>query len=425
MFRSAPLSAQAAPREFFFVCQAQGPAAAPGVLPTFYVSGVLSGPATAMLNFRAGFAQFLMERFSVKAVVACAPANTEALAQTFMTQRVTALRNTKRTVVETGWTESAEAAAPPAAAAQATGLNNLVATAATANSTAAPTRAAPATATGRSGAANAPAAAGTANNAAGAGGTQAQGRAGGGNGTSNGTANDTATEVASVLGALFGTNTGARGANGSGTNSSATTSNAGSRGQTATAGRGNGTGNTGGNAATNQNAASQISSTLTTVFKSPGSTSGQGRGAAGALPNGAVGAGQSGSTKLVVFGCGRQGEQVACVTDLTNENAKDSLVQSGDIWKDAFLVDDRGDRHQRTNGFFLNIDGEQRQQIDIAYGKTAKFILMFDNVPAKVQKVALRSSSAGLDVEEIGLLSADGGSGGSGGASGAPPPAAR
>jgi hypothetical protein len=99
--------------------------------------------------------------------------------------------------------------------------------------------------------------------------------------------------------------------------------------------------------------------------------------------------------------------QVACVTELTNENAKDSLVQSANVWKDAFLVDDRGDRHLRTNGFFLNIDGEQRQQIDISVGKTAKFILMFDNVQTRVQKVALRSQIGGLDVEEIGLISAD------------------
>jgi hypothetical protein len=90
------------------------------------------------------------------------------------------------------------------------------------------------------------------------------------------------------------------------------------------------------------------------------------------------------------------------VTDLTNENHKDTLVLS-DVWKDSFIVDDRGDRHPRSKGVFVNIDGDQRSQLDIGYGKSARFVLMFDGVPPKVQKVTLRSASAGLDVEDISL----------------------
>jgi hypothetical protein len=108
-----------------------------------------------------------------------------------------------------------------------------------------------------------------------------------------------------------------------------------------------------------------------------------------------------------VYGCGRQEQKVACVTNLTNQNQQDTLVHSADIWKDAFIVDDRGDRHQRTDGFFLNIDGDQRQQLDIDYGKTAQFILMFDGVQAKVEKVALRSATGGLNVADISLTSPD------------------
>jgi hypothetical protein len=110
-----------------------------------------------------------------------------------------------------------------------------------------------------------------------------------------------------------------------------------------------------------------------------------------------------------VYGCGRQDTQVACVTDLTNQNQSDTLVQSGDVWKDTFIVDDRGDRHQRSRGFFLNIDGDQRPQLDISYGKTARFILMFDGVQSNVQKVTLRSATGGLDVEEISLVAASAG----------------
>jgi hypothetical protein len=74
------------------------------------------------------------------------------------------------------------------------------------------------------------------------------------------------------------------------------------------------------------------------------------------------------------------------------------------LWKDAFIVDDRGDRHVRTDGFFLNIDGEQRQQLDVSVGKSARFVLMFDSVPAKVQKVTLRSMTGGLEVQDISLI---------------------
>jgi hypothetical protein len=119
-----------------------------------------------------------------------------------------------------------------------------------------------------------------------------------------------------------------------------------------------------------------------------------------------LGTAQWQTTKLVVYGCGRQDMQIACVTDLTNQNQKDTLVQSSDVWKDAFIVDDRGDRHPRTSGFFLNVDGDQRPQLDISYGKSAKFILLFDGVQTKVQKVALRSATGGLDVEEINLIAA-------------------
>jgi hypothetical protein len=124
---------------------------------------------------------------------------------------------------------------------------------------------------------------------------------------------------------------------------------------------------------------------------------------------GGLGSAQAQSTQLVVYGCGRQDTRVACVTELTNQNPKDTLVQAADVWKDTFIVDDRGDRHQRSSGFFLNVDGDQRQQLDISYGKTARFVLMFDGVQPRVEKVALRSATAGLNVEEIGLVAPNAG----------------
>lgn len=386
----ASLAAQPAPRQFFFVCTAQAAPSAPGGMMTFYLSGVLQGQATAAQAFRTDFAQFLMQRYSFKGAAACAPAATEALAQNALTQRAAVLKNNpKLNVVETGWTEGA-----PAAAASASNANPAATRAASAGAPAAP-RAAPANA----------ASTGTAG-ARGAGNTSAGGRGQGQAEASAPAKNDTATEVASVIGAIFGTNNGGNG-NASGGKAGTSTAGGGRQGQAAS-GRGSTGGRNDGGTANAQSPASQLSGTLTSAFNSKPSNT-NARGAQPSTPNGALGSAQSGTTKLVVYGCGRQGEQIACVADLTNENAKDSLVQSGDVWKDAFLVDDRGDRHQRTNGFFLNIDGEQRQQLDISLGKSAKFILMFDNVQARVQKVSLRAPSAGLDVEDIGLVSADGG----------------
>jgi hypothetical protein len=119
---------------------------------------------------------------------------------------------------------------------------------------------------------------------------------------------------------------------------------------------------------------------------------------------------------LTVYACARQGTQVLCDTDLTNQNTKETLVQSSDVWKDAFIVDDRGDRHLRTNGFFLNIDGEQREQLDISYGKSARFVLAVDGVGEKVSQVTLRSTTGGLNVANI-SLNAPGGNPAAGGGS--------
>jgi hypothetical protein len=343
-------AAQAAqPAQFFVVCGSQVN------LPTIYFSGVLQGPATAFAGFHAAFAQFLQQHYAYTGVVACLPANNAANAQNFINTRSTALRNAKKIVVDTGWTESAVAAAAPQATAAP--LAAVAATSAASTSTAA---AAP----------------------------------GGTGGSSAG-----ASQLTGVLGSIFGSGSG----NGSGT---------GSGGCAASSAAGSKAGASGSGAGC-QNSLGQVASTLTSVFgNKPTSANASAGGAKNAQPgsqDGGLGGAQWQTTKLVVYGCGRQDMQVACVTELANQNQKDTLVRAGDVWADAFIVDDRGDRHQRTTGFFLNIDGDQRQQLDITYGKTARFILMFDGVPAKVQKVALRSATGGLDVEEIGLIAPNAG----------------
>ncbi len=325
--------AQATAPQYFAVCASQ-----PN-LPTVYFSGVLQGPATAFQALRNGFNQYLAQHYAYKGVVGCVPAANAAIALNAINTQSTALRKAKKTVIDTGWTESV---APPAQAAAMAAPN-------------APTRG---------------------STAAGAGvGATGNGGAGGTNGATSGSS-----ELTNILAAVFGNGSGA----------------------------GNGTGS--------QNSLSQVSGALSSVFasapgKAPASANMAPQNTQPASADTGLGSAQADSTKLVVYGCGRQANQVACVTELTNQNQKSTLVQSANVWKDAFIVDDRGDRHLRTSGFFLNIDGDQRAQLDISYGKTARFILMFDGVQTKVQKVALRSTAGGLDVEDIALVPPAGGSG--------------
>jgi hypothetical protein len=315
-------------------------------LPTVYFSGVLHAPAAAFQSLSSGFTEYLQQHYAYKGTVGCAPAANAVLAQNFITTRSAALRKAKKVVVETGWAQSV---VPPVVGA---------APAAAVKQALPPARA--------------------------AGGAAAGGSAG------------APSELSSVLTAAFGTGNGGCAASG------ASTANPSGAKPGAAAG-----------ASGCQSSLALLSGTLNSVFgnasNAPASANAAPKNTQPGHVDGGLGSAQADSTKLVVYGCGRQDTQVACVTELTNQNQKNTLLQGGDVWKDAFIVDDRGDRHPRTAGFFLNIDGDQRAQLDISYGKTARFILMFDGVPIKVQKVALRSTGGGLDVEEISLVAADAG----------------
>jgi hypothetical protein len=344
--------------------------------PTVYWSGVLQGPATALASFRADFNTFLAQHYAYKGAVACGPANTAANAQKFIEARSTALRNAKKNVVDTGWTEGGGALASVAGALSGV-QSTMPQVKAAASTAAAAVPAAPSSAA-------------------------ANGNAGG------------ATQLSSVLGTIFGTGGGTNtaAATGGGCNDTSTPAAKAAQAKSGSAAGGTtANGASGSGSSGCQSPFQQVSSALASAFAS---NSGGGSASANSsskssqptVPANGLGSAQAQNTKLVVYGCGRQDTQVACVTDLANQNQKETLVQAGDIWKDAFIVDDRGDRHLRTSGFFLNVDGEQRPQLDISYGKSTRFILMFDGVPTKVQKVALRSATGGLDVEDISLIGA-------------------
>lgn len=338
----AAVPAQATPPQFFLVCGSQ-----PN-LPTVYVSGVMQGPAAAFQGFRNDFNAFLNQRFGYQGAVGCIPANTAVIAQNTLNQRTAALRNQKKNVVDTGWTEPATIATAPPAAKQAMAAMQ-------AGAAASPPQSQPQPNT-----AGSPASAGAASS-----------------------------PLASILGAVLA-NAGSSGAN------------RGTAGGAATAPGGGGT------AAGNQPGTAQPVSTAPAASSSPAEATGAGAQSASqqdAPP--LLGSAQAQNTKLLVYGCARQDKQVACLTELVNQNRQSTLMQAAGMWKDTFIVDDRGDRHTRSGAFFLNVDGDQRPQIDISYGKSAQFVLMFDDVQSRVQKVALRSNAGGLDVEDIILATPD------------------
>lgn len=431
------LSGQAAQPQYYVFCAAQAAPSAPGGVATVYYSGILQGTAANLASFRTDFTQFLMQKYAYKGAAACAPRTTMADAQTMMANQETAFRNAKRNVVETGWTEGGAGGILGGGGGGANPLSSISNPLGSIlgggkSNTGAPSNPPNTGAT-------------SAQPAAGAGQATGRGGPGGGNvagangGGGNGGGNQSA--FSNVFGQIFGTNGG--GGNGGGAKAGQGQPNAnakpGQGGPAATGGTGGG-GNSGGG---NQSPFAQVSSVIfgnrgggnggggnngggrggqpgqpgqpgpasgvvenTNAPGQPGAPGG--RGGQPAQQSGVLGSAQFGTTKLDIYGCARQDMQVACVTELTNQNPKDTLVKSADIWKDAFIVDDRGDRHTRTNAFFLNVDGEQRQQLDISNGKSAKFVLMFDQVPTKVQKVTLRSQTGGMDVEEMGLVAADG-----------------
>jgi len=443
-FCPALVCGQAAQPQYFIFCAAQAPPAAAGAPATVYYSGIMQGTAANMQNFRTDFTTFLAQKYAYKGAAACAPRTTSADAQTMMTNQETAFRNAKRNVIETGWTEGGAGGILGGGGSNPLGaISNPLGSILGGGqpNTAAPTNQTKAAATGTQ----------TAQTTAGAGQQgQATGRGGAGGG---GNAGGNQSAFNNVFGQIFG-NGGGGGGNGGG-QGQAGQANGGGRGgagggppatgATGTGGTGtqSGGGGRGGNTPFEQ-----VTGALGNVFGNKGGNGGGGNGGGrggqpgggqpgqpgagntiaennapkqpgspavpGAKPGqpnqpeGILGSAQFGTTKLDIYGCGRQDLQVACIAQLTNQNPKDTLVKSADIWKDAFIVDDRGDRHTRTSAFFLNIDGEQRPQLDISNGKSAKFVLMFDQVPTKVQKVTLRSQTGGLDVEDMGLLAADG-----------------
>lgn len=110
---------------------------------------------------------------------------------------------------------------------------------------------------------------------------------------------------------------------------------------------------------------------------------------------------QGSNSILTVYGCSRQGSQVLCDTDLSNQDKSGTQLDSSMAWSDTYVVDDRGDRHERTIGFFLNADGEKRINLDVPYGQSIRYILVFNNVPAEVSKISLHGATGGLDVESV------------------------
>jgi hypothetical protein len=347
-----------------------------------YFSAVLQKPDNARQSFESGFAQYLARTFSYTGGVTCSEQSGAANAQTLLTNTTNAWRSAQKKVVMTGWTQAAPAGTGSAGTANSQGNvsgQKTNTSAAGAGSGGKTSKSSTADQTldvifgaGSSGGSDA----GGASASKGASGANAAR----GSGTAQSASGDTGS--GGIAGAASKITNGIAGVFGRKKNSSDSSGEAGAKPGT------EGAKGEAGAAKPKQAIASQQSSE--------------------ALPKGALGAAKFAdaktNTKLIVSGRGRKATQVAFVADLTNQNDPETLVQSADVWKDAFIVDDRGDRHLRTKGYFLNIDGEERPQLDINKDKSARFVLMFDGVPTKVQTITLRSNAGRLNVPDIRLI---------------------
>jgi hypothetical protein len=105
---------------------------------------------------------------------------------------------------------------------------------------------------------------------------------------------------------------------------------------------------------------------------------------------------------LTIYGCTRQGAQVLCDTDFNNQNQNSTLVNTA-WWRDMYFVDQNGDRHQRATAYFVNGAGEPRESLDIPYGQSARYIMVFNDVPANVSTGGIHSVYGNINIENMSL----------------------
>jgi hypothetical protein len=141
---------------------------------------------------------------------------------------------------------------------------------------------------------------------------------------------------------------------------------------------------------------------------SPAAASGSGA-APVAGPNGSLGTFQWGPGMITIYGCTRQGTQVLCDTDFNNQNQHSTQVNTA-WWGDMYMVDQNGDRHQRASAYFVNGAGEPREVLDIPYGQSARYIMVFNDFSPNVATAGLHSAYGKIDIENMALDGSGGGS---------------
>lgn len=119
-------------------------------------------------------------------------------------------------------------------------------------------------------------------------------------------------------------------------------------------------------------------------------------------PNGSLGTFTYGEGMLTVYGCTRQGSQVLCDADFNNQNQRVTQVNTA-WWRDVYLVDQYGDRHQRASAYFVNGAGEPREMLDIPYGQSARYIMVFNDFNPNVGSVGFHSVYGNIDIENMSL----------------------
>jgi hypothetical protein len=141
---------------------------------------------------------------------------------------------------------------------------------------------------------------------------------------------------------------------------------------------------------------------------SGGSTGSVAAGSPVAGPNGSLGTFQWGPGMITIYGCTRQGTQVLCDMDFNNQNQHSTQVNTV-WWGDMYMVDQNGDRHPRASAYFVNGAGEPREVLDIPYGQSARYIMVFNDFSPNVATAGLHSAYGKIDIENMALDGSGGG----------------
>jgi hypothetical protein len=92
--------------------------------------------------------------------------------------------------------------------------------------------------------------------------------------------------------------------------------------------------------------------------------------------------------QLTVYGCQRQGGDVACDTEYGNLDQSHTQITS-DGWKTLYAIDGDGNKYSFASALLETSDGQTRDNADVLYGHAMRYVIYFSGVPTGVATFSL------------------------------------